>query len=135
MGPIARVMLALPNRFEWWDPIAREKQQPEHGYPRYPTHAIAQAYLLAREVMDDAAKGIVASRLTFVTNAREAAVNNRAVRRLEARMRASNSQRLDHVVLSGIPFSHDIIEPLRHPAIADAVFPQLMELIASVRSG
>ena len=112
----------------------RERQLPEHGYPRYATHALAQAYLLAREVMDDAPKGIAANRLTFVTNEREAAVNNRAVRRLEKRMRASASSRLDHVILNGIPYSHDIIEPLRHPAIAEAVFPRLMALI-SARSG
>ncbi len=129
MKRIAQTMLCLPNRFAWWDPIRRERQQPEHGYPRYATHALAQSYLLAREVIEAADRGIAAQRLIFVTNAREAAVNNRAVRRLEARLRASDPARLEHVVLTGIPISHDIIEPLRHPEIADRVYPQLLSLI------
>ncbi len=129
MGSFARLMLALPNRFAWWDPIARERQMPEHGYPRYATHAIAQSYLLAREVIADAGQGVAANRLIFVTNAREAAVNNRAVRGLERRLRGSHPERLDHVVLTDVPFSHDIIEPLRHPQIADRVFPTILSLI------
>lgn len=129
MNALSHMFLALPNRFHWWDPIAREKQLPVHGYPRYATHALAQAYMLAHEVIQCAPEGVAAKRLTFVTNARETAVNNRAVRRLEARLRASDPARLDHVVLSGIPFSHDIIEPLRHPEVANAVYPQLLGLI------
>lgn len=129
MGSFARVMLALPNRFQWWDPIARERQMPEHGYPRYSTHALAQSYLLAREVMGDALHGVAAQRLTFVTNARETAVNNRAVRALERRLRGVHPERLEHVVLTDVPFSHDIIEPLRHPQIADRVFPTILNLI------
>jgi len=129
MGSLARVMLALPNRFPWWDPIARERQMPEHGYPRYATHALAQSYLLARDVISDAERGVAANRLIFVTNSREAAVNNRAVRVLERRLRSVHPERLDHVVLTEVPFSHDIIEPLRHPQIADRVFPTILTLI------
>lgn len=133
MGSLARLMLALPNQFQWWDPIAREKQMPVHGYPRYATHAIAQSYLLAREVMADAGQGVAAKRLILVTNAREAAVNNRAVRRLETRLRLPSPDRLDHIVLKDVPFSHDIIEPLRHPQIADRVFPTILSLIEGDR--
>lgn len=129
MGSLARLMLALPNRFPWWDPIARERQMPEHGYPRYATHAIAQSYLLARDVMTDAGRGVAANRLIFVTNSREAAVNNRAVRVLEKRLGTEHPERLEHVVLTDVPFSHDIIEPLRHPQIADRVFPTILKLI------
>jgi pimeloyl-ACP methyl ester carboxylesterase len=129
MGRVARMLLATPNRFHWWDPIARERQLPEHGYPRYATHAIAQSYVLAREVYDRADCGLTARELIFVTNGRETAVNNRAVRRMERRMRDSGASGLQHVVLSGIPFSHDIIEPLRHPKIAAAVFPKILTLI------
>jgi pimeloyl-ACP methyl ester carboxylesterase len=130
MGALSRMFLALPNRFEWWDPIAREKQMPAHGYPRYSTHALAQAYMLAHEVIQRAPQGVAAKRLTFVTNARETAVSNRTVRRLETALGAKDPTRLEHVVLTGIPFSHDIIEPLRHPEIANAVYPQLLGLIS-----
>jgi alpha-beta hydrolase superfamily lysophospholipase len=133
MGSLARVLLALPNQFHWWNPMQRERQQPEHGYPRYATHAIAQMYLLAREVIDDADRGVAARRLIFVTNDHEAAVNNRAVRRLEERMRAAGAAGLEHIIISGIPFSHDIIEPSRHPALAAQVFPRLLGLLEGTR--
>lgn len=129
MKNLARAMLRLPNRFQWWDPFQRERLGPAHGYPWYATHALAQAYLLARDVIDAADRGVAAKRLIFVTNAREAAVNNRAVQQLEARLRANDASRLAHVVLTGIPLSHDIIEPLRHPEIAERVYPQLLSLI------
>jgi pimeloyl-ACP methyl ester carboxylesterase len=129
MSSAAHMLLRLPNRFAWWDPIAREKQLPMHGYPRYATHALAQSYLLAREVLHDAQNGIAAKHLIFVTNSREAAVNNKAVRRLETVMRVRDTDRIDHVVLEGVPISHDIIEPLRHPEIAQRVFPTLLDLL------
>lgn len=130
MPPIMELALRLPNRFGWWDPIAREKQLPEHGYPRFATHALAQAYRLAAAVMLDARLSpVLAQNLTFVVNQREAAVNNRAVRRLAARLRQHADGRVHTEALLDLPFSHDIIEPLRHPELADRVFPQLLEII------
>jgi alpha-beta hydrolase superfamily lysophospholipase len=129
MAGFARLLLTMPNQFHWWNPILRENQLPIHGYPRYSTHAVAQSYLLAREISDHAHRGLCARELIFVTNQRETAVNNRAVWRVERRMRAGGAEALHHVVLSGIPFSHDIIEPQRHPAIAERVFPTLLGLI------
>ena len=133
MNTVAERLLRLPNRFYWWNPIVRDKRIAACGYPRYATHAIAQSYLLAREVMADAERGVAANRLVFVTNSREAAVNNRAVRHLERRLRTIHPERLDHAVLTDVPFSHDIIEPLRHPQIADRVFPTIMNLIEGER--
>lgn len=129
VGSLARVLLAMPNQFHWWNPLVRERQQPAHGYPRYATHAVAQSFVLAREVFDRADRGVRARQLIFITNEREAAVNNRAVRRVERKLREAGAGEVQHIVLSGIPFSHDIIEPLRHPAIAQAVFPQLLAAI------
>jgi alpha-beta hydrolase superfamily lysophospholipase len=129
MPHLARTLLAFPNLFAWWNPIARERYYPSHGYPRYATHAVAHAYLLAQQVMAAAPDGIAADELVLVTNAREAAVSNRAVRRFERALLSSGAARLEHVVLSGIPFSHDIIEPLRHPEIAGRVYPRLLALI------
>ena len=135
LGRFTDFMLRLPNIFGWWNPVAREKQQPAHGYPRYATHAVANALLIAREVFARASEGIAAHELILVTNAREAAINNRAVRTLEELLRAPDPARLKHVVLTGIPLSHDIIEPLRHPAVADHVYPQLLDLLVQQLDG
>jgi len=51
---LSRIMLRVPNRFHWWNPIQREKQMPAHGYPRYATHAVGQAYRLVYDVFHDA---------------------------------------------------------------------------------
>jgi len=128
-APFADLLLKLPNIFPWWNPLVRERLQPEHGYPRYSSHAIGQSLLLARDVFAHAGDALSARELILVTNAKEAAVNNRAVRRLGGLLRARPGGRLEQVVLRGIPISHDIIEPLRHPKIAGHVFPELLDLI------
>lgn len=123
------ILLKLPNIFGWWDPIARERQQPEHGYPRYASHAVGQALLLGREVFAQAERGVAARELIFVINAREMAVNNRAVRRLAGLLQPAPGGRIEQVVLTDTPPSHDIIEPLRRPEVADRVFPEILDLI------
>jgi carboxylesterase len=128
-APFADLILRLPNFFPWWNPIVRERLQPEHGYPRYSSHAIGQSLLLARDVFAHANETVAARELILVTNALEAAVNNRAVRQLGRLLRARPGGRLEQIVLRGIPISHDIIEPLRHPAIAGHVYPELLDLI------
>jgi alpha-beta hydrolase superfamily lysophospholipase len=129
MAALSRVLLALPNRFAWWDPLLREKQVPAHGYPRYATHALAEALKLSREVFDYADRPINANMLVFVTNSSEAAVNNRTIGKLEKRLSRFAQSKLRLVRLGNLPISHDIIEPLRHPEVADRVFPSLMKLI------
>lgn len=129
MATLSKVLLALPNRYAWWDPILREKQLPEHGYPRYATHALAEALKLSREVFEHADKPIAANMLVFVTNSSEAAVNNRTISKLEEKLRRFAKSRLRLVQLGDLPLSHDIIEPLRHPDVANKVFPSLINLI------
>jgi len=107
----------------------REKQVPAHGYPRYATHALAEALKLSREVFDYADRPINANMLVFVTNSSEAAVNNRTIGKLEKRLSRFAQSKLRLVRLGNLPISHDIIEPLRHPEVADRVFPSLMKLI------
>lgn len=128
-APFADLVLKLPNIFAWWNPLERERQQPQHGYPRYSSHAIGQSLLVARDVFAHAGQTLTARELILVTNAMEAAVSNRAVRRLGRLLHAKPGGRLEHVVLRGIPISHDIIEPLRHPEIAGHVYPELLDLI------
>ena len=127
---LTRAMLRLPNAFAWWDPIARERQMPAHGYPRYSTHAVARAYGLASALLADARESPPRTRdIVAVTNDREAAVNNRAIRRLLSAWSASGASGVRNERLRGLPLSHDIVEPERHPELADRVFPQLLEIV------
>jgi alpha-beta hydrolase superfamily lysophospholipase len=129
MNAASDLVLRLPNSFQWWDPILRERQMPAHGYPRYSTHAIAHAYRVARDLLNDAATESPQARtIVLVNNAHESAVNNRAIRRLEQRWRLHGAN-VERIVLRGLPPSHDVIEPMRSPGLADRVYPQLLEAI------
>jgi carboxylesterase len=128
---LSRIMLAVPNRFHWWNPIQREKQMPAHGYPRYATHAVGQAYRLVYDVFHDAeAHAPRAAKIVVVTNARETTINNRSVRKLIELWRAqADEDSVSTFEFTDLPHSHDIIEPLRHPEIVARVYPKLLELI------
>ena len=84
---------------------------PLHGYPRFPTHAVAQSLLIAREVLDRAATREARSPIVFVTNAGESTVNNHAVERLTRIWKADTARRVEQHFITGLGLSHDIIEP------------------------
>jgi len=126
----AALALRLPNTFRWWDPIRRERQMPEHGYPRYTTHAIAQLYLLAHELLETArTQPARAKEIVVVTNKREGAVNNRAIAILVERWRALRGD-VETFSFDDLPISHDIIEPSRHSWTAERVYPDIIRLLA-----
>ncbi len=130
MTALAELLLHVPNRFHWWDPIVRERQMPEHGYPRYSTHALAHAYRIARTVLDEAEiRGPLAEHVVLIVNARETGVNNRAIRRLCSRWEAHRPGCVELRALKGLPLSHDIIEPLRRGQLAARVYPQILSAI------
>jgi pimeloyl-ACP methyl ester carboxylesterase len=130
MPSVSALLLRLPNRFAWWDPIRRGRQMPEHGYPRYTTHAIAHAYEIAAGVLADAAASPSrAERVVFVNNLRESSVNNRATRRLYVRWAARRPDAVEWTTIGGLPPSHDIIEPLRPGGLSARAYPQLLHAI------
>ncbi len=128
---LARFMLGRPNRFYWWDPIARERQLPEHGYPRYSTHAVARGLEFAHELLAAAARHSPrADELVLVINRREPAVNNRAIVRLARDWERRKPGSVQVVRFTDLPYAHDIIEPKRYPGVAQRVATALVELIA-----
>jgi alpha-beta hydrolase superfamily lysophospholipase len=131
MGPVAERLLSVPNRFHWWNPILRERQfLATNGYPRYATHAIGHAYRIARSVLDESRTSAPnAQSVTIVANAMEVAVNNYAIRRLYENWRRLTPQSVELSVLTGLPFSHDIVSPMRRWRLADRVHPQLLRAI------
>jgi alpha-beta hydrolase superfamily lysophospholipase len=130
-GPrAARLLLRMPNRFLWWHPLRRERLMPEHGYPRYPTHAVAQALRLAQLLFEAADQRAPRAReIAMVLNASETTVSNRNARRLAAMWEARVPGSVELELLDGLPPSHDIIEPLRMPAVVAKIYPRLVDLI------
>ncbi|MFY9780337.1 MAG: alpha/beta fold hydrolase [Candidatus Baltobacteraceae bacterium] len=127
---LARLALRMPNRFVWWHPVLRERLQPEHGYPRYPTHALAQSYYLVQRLLSVAAQQApLAHEIEIVVNASETAVDNRSARRLARLWNEHRPTPVGFRSLGGLPPSHDIIEPLATPRLAPRVYPKLLESV------
>jgi pimeloyl-ACP methyl ester carboxylesterase len=127
---LLRAALALPNRFLWWHPLLREKLGPAHGYPRYATHAAAQAFRLSEGLFAEAAREAPrASEIVLVSNRSETTVSNAAIVRLARVWRRHARDRVSVHRLTGLPPSHDIIEPLRSPKIVARVYPELIDLV------
>jgi len=129
--PMARWFLRRPNKFYWWDPFLRERQLPEHGYPRFATHALAHGLTLAHDVLEASAKAPPqADELVLVINPRDSAVNKRAIVKLAKRWMSGKPDAVRiHRLANLPPFVHDIIEPKRYPHVAQRVLPVLVELI------
>jgi carboxylesterase len=125
----ARMLLRMPNRFVWWNPLLRANLMPAHGYPRFPTHALAQLLLIADDVFRYAREKRGRSPITFVTNSGETAVNNRAVARLAGLWQAAGSRTVEQHRLTGLGLSHDIIEPLRADAKVEKSYPLVRALL------
>ena len=126
---VARAALRLPNWFGWWDPVRRERQMPEHGYPRYSSHAIARMQQFGSELLEETRSAPPrSSSMLIITNARELTVNNAQARKLAERWR-KHSAAVEAFEFKNLPFCHDIIEPLRHPDVTALVYPKLLELI------
>lgn len=116
LHPLLRRALALvPNHFLWWDPIARERLEPQHGYPRYPLGALLAGLTIADRVRDDAHRPPQARAIDLVLNESETSVNNRTALRLADDWRAAGASIAVHR-LRDLGWSHDIIEPLRPQA-------------------
>ena len=127
---LARVALRFRNRFVWWNPVRRERLTPLHGYPRYPTHAIARLYLFAEEILREAERNAPAAlRVLLVRNRREVAVNLADIETLAALWRRNAPGRVLLHDLDDLPASHDIIEAERDLPVRELVYPQLERLI------
>jgi pimeloyl-ACP methyl ester carboxylesterase len=116
----------VPGVFLWWDPVLRERLQPEHGYPRYPLCALATGIRIADAARASARRAPPAGAIDLVINARESSVNNRTAVRLARSWRAAQAAVSIHQ-LTGLGWSHDIIEPERPVAqIAQAVLTAII---------
>ena len=121
-------MAFVPNVFLWWDPVARERLEPLHGYPRYPLVALRAGIAIADRARDDAHRAPQIRAIDIVINDGETSVNNRTAQRLAEDWRTAGASIAVHR-LSGLGWSHDIIEPVKPPA--RRAFATLVDIIDS----
>jgi alpha-beta hydrolase superfamily lysophospholipase len=112
---ILPLLTRFGGRFLWWDPFARERLMPAHGYPRYPLRALAVALELADRARGTSEPQPPAAAIELVLNRGETSINNRAARRLAAGWQRAGGSVTVHY-LRGLGWSHDIIEPARRAA-------------------
>jgi hypothetical protein len=123
----------LPNLFVWWDLRKRAAVGPACSYPRFSTHAMAEAFELGLEIYRAAQTDPPAcQQILVVTNPRDMAVNNGATRAVIRRWRQHASANV-HEYQFGRDLGplHDIIGPYQPNARIDVVYPILLDLIAS----
>ena len=125
---------ALPNVFLWWNPILRERLLPDHGYPRFPTRALAEALGVANALTAQARLSPPAARrITIVTNTSETSVNNAAAHALAAAWHAHGTAQIELAHIRGLPPSHDVIEPLRPGTHAHHAYRTLLPILEGAR--
>jgi len=120
------VLRTLPNAFGWWDPRAKEKQPPAHGYPRFATRALGESLRLSTDIAR-APRAVHGRRAVLVLNANDPVVNNAHAHRRFSTLRGYGVD-YERVVLQGLPKMHDVIEPLPQ-AHVELVYPALIDLI------
>ena len=121
-------MSLVPNVYLWWDPVLRERLEPQHGYPRYPLAALQAGLAIADRARDDAHRAPRVRAIDIVLNDAETSVNNRTAQRLADDWRRAGASIAVHR-LSGLGWSHDIIEPVRPPA--QRAFGTLVDILDS----
>ena len=131
LEPLFAAALGLaPNLEMWWNPKLREAQPPTHGYPRFPTHALAQCLRLGERVRARARDAAPRAASTLlVTNELDPAIDNGAARDIIARWRKHTSA-VDEFVFTTLDARHDIIEPTTYPEARTLVYPKLLDFLA-----
>jgi alpha-beta hydrolase superfamily lysophospholipase len=127
---LARIFLALPNFFFWWDPRAGIKQRPLTAYPRCSTHALMQTLRVGDDVFVAAKqRRPLAERIVTVVNRVDPAVNNEATREIASEWCGWSRNGVAYVEMRNLPENHDIIDPANPLARTDLVYPKLLEIL------
>jgi carboxylesterase len=132
MPAVVKLGKALPNLFLWWDIRRRAAIGPSCSYPRFSTHAMAEAFTLGLEIYT--APQIdppQAKQILVVTNPRDMAVNNQATQAVVRRWRRHSPNKIrEYTFGRDLSPLHDIIGPYQPNARIDTVYPILFDLIA-----
>lgn len=127
---LARIFLALPNFFFWWDPRAGIKQRPVTAYPRCSTRALMQTLRVGDDVYAAAKeRRPLAERIVTVVNRCDPAVNNEATQEIVKEWRACGRTGIAYVELRNLPENHDIIDPGNPLARTGLVYPKLLDIL------
>jgi carboxylesterase len=128
---LAELAYVLPNFWVWWDARLKDKLEPQHGYPRFSTHAYAALFKTATRVLNAArAAPPKAASISVITNANEPGLDNRFTFQLVERWRRHGAA----VSTSEFPLSerlpHDLIDPANPAQNTKLVYPIVIKAIS-----
>ncbi|HEY9180046.1 MAG TPA: alpha/beta fold hydrolase [Candidatus Baltobacteraceae bacterium] len=133
---LTHAMLALPDRYLWWDPRAKQHQRPATAYPWFSTRALAQTLRIGQDVHARALRESPAcGSNVFMTNAHDPAVNNAATRHIAQAWNRRRAGSASEFQFTDLPHNHDIIDPDNPNARTDIVYPQLLTCIMETAAG
>jgi pimeloyl-ACP methyl ester carboxylesterase len=125
----------LPNFYMWWNRDAKENIKPEHGYPRFATHAYAALFETGRVVTSSARKTAPKARsIVVITNANEPRLDNRFTYQLVTNWRrhGAHVETYEFPKSDGLP--HDLIDPVSNPtAVLEQSYPVVTQAIETGR--
>jgi hypothetical protein len=130
MHPIlADFAYVLPNFWVWWDSRLKDKVEPQHGYPRFSTHAYAALFKTATRVLKAAkAAAPKAGSISVITNANEPGLDNRFTYQLIERWRLHGAavSTFEFPLSERLP--HDLIDPA-NPGLSTGARERVYEVV------
>lgn len=131
LGPAARLIQRLPNRFFWWDRKKKAGDLRGHAYPRFPSHAVAQTMRVSRELLEAARTRAPRCRsLLVVTTASDESASPSLTRMLVSRWRRLRPEAArTYEFPREERIDHDFIDPSSATQRVDLVYPRLLALL------
>jgi len=124
----ARLFSQLPNRFISWQNAEEERAAgPNHAYPHYATHSIAQMLRLGALVRADARRRIYScGGVTIVTNPSDEMVDNSGIAAIVREWRRQGAPVNTYEFPRAWGLIHDIMDPMQREQQIERVYPQLL---------
>ncbi len=129
-APGTNLYRILPNSFRWFDEALQAERGPEHCYPRYSTHALAEIIRLGFAVQAGARRDPPAAHsIVVVTNANDTTVNPIRTEAVVQDWREHNANLATYEFGAELGLGHDLIDPAQPNPRIDIVYPRLINLI------
>ena len=129
---LRRIVLILPNQMQWWDATVQDKGAgPQHAYPRYGTHGLAQLLKLGAALRSQASRSAPAARaVVIVKNDNDESVDMTTLDDQVNLWRSSGAQNVETYTFGAEQrLVHDMIDPNQPTQRVDYVYPILIDLL------
>ncbi len=131
-APVMNLFSVLPESYEWWDSVLKDKGGLPHAYPRYSRRGLAQTLRLGFAVQAGAQQVRPAARsILVVTNANDASVNNGLIAQVATNWREHGANLTTYEFEAALQLNHDLIDPAQPDQRIDIVYPRLIDLITA----